>query len=131
MVDGEPSWDISSISLRLLAVFSAPPLTLLDSGWCDRFAIKDWVGMLGVLHERKRGHAVPPWSAPRVAWLAAVFPCEPVESCARVRRELLRMCQLVRRNQTSCLAHCVSASCLVDNRNTAVGTLRCRRLQIL
>ena len=65
-----------------------------------------------------------------LGWLL-FFPCEPLEPCARVRKELLCMCQLVRRTQSRCLAHCVSATCLVDKRNVNVGARRFRRLEIL
>ena len=106
------------------------PNTWHNESRCMRLALKDWTGMLDALHTRKRGHAVPPWSSPRATWLATRFPCEPVEPSNQVRRELLRMCQLLRKTQSSCLAHCVSATCLIDKKNLAHSTRRFRRLEI-
>ena len=106
------------------------PTTWHNESRCMRLALKDWIGMLDVLHTRQRGHAVPPWNSPRATCLATIFPCEPVEPSSKVRKELLRMCQLMRRTQSNCLAHCISATCLIDKKSLAHGTRRFRRLEI-
>ena len=96
----------------------------------EELADEDHYGMVEEVLRRRRGQAVPPWSAPRVAWRAVLKGGTDEEADRTWREWTWRMCWLCRRTQTTPLQWCASWTCLVDKRNSKIGCKRWRRLEI-
>ena len=58
-------------------------------------ALRDFVALLDELLVSRRGHAAPPWSAPKIAWRAIIIPAVERECYLDARRVLLRLCTLI------------------------------------
>ena len=96
----------------------------------DTRGLQDFVELLNQVHDQKRGHAVPRWSAPRAAWKVCLIPTEDLPGTVRVRRALLQHCRLIRHTQAMSLPLSTSWICPVDKRNGRSGCARFRRIEV-
>ena len=46
----------------------------IDDDTAARRGLRDYVSTINEINTRRRGHAVPPWSAPRVCWKTLLIP---------------------------------------------------------
>ena len=110
-------------------ILPAAPCTL-DDELAEEMGTVDSVELRDQLFRKRRGHAVPPWSAPRVAWKCLLK--EGSETADRDVQECIRkQCVLIRMRDRTPLGWILSMSIPVDKMNAKSGCGRFRLLQVL
>ena len=94
-------------------------------------ALRDFVALLSELLILRRGHAVPPWSAPNIAWRVILIPAAERECSMSARHALLRLCTLIHQAREIPAEMNASWMVTIDKRTTKKGPASYRRLEIL
>jgi hypothetical protein len=108
-----------------------PPATgTYDDDLAHDFGTQASTDLLHQLFRKRRGHAVPPWSAPRVSW-QCLLKERSETSNAQIRECIRRQCVLIRMCDRTPLGWIMSLSIPIDKMNAKSGCNRFRLLQII